>query len=165
MLTTVIPNDLLVQGTLTPAAITLPALSVTNAAIAAAAGIAASKVQHAHRRILAQASATTVAALTQVVHVVIGATGTIQAVKAGAVVPAVGTDTATVDVKKNGTTVLSGIISLTSSQTARQLVSGTITVPTVVAGDVLEIIITPVHSTGTLAQGVFVAVDVWEDPA
>lgn len=163
MPTNVFPSDVLIQGTLTPTTINLPASSVTNTAVAAAAGISASKLQHAHRAVLAQGSASNAAAQTQVLHVVVGATGTVQAVKAGAVVPAVGAATATVDIKKNGTTILSAPISLSSAQTARQLVSGTITVPAVAVGDVLEIVITATAGGGTLAQGLFAAVDIFED--
>jgi hypothetical protein len=138
--------------------------AVANVQVASGANIDAAKLNHAHRCVYAQGSGTSATSATQVFHVVIGTAGTVQAVKAGAVVAAVGTDTCTIDVKKNGTSILSATISLTSSQTARQLVSGTVTTSSAVAGDVYEVVVTPTHSTGTLAQGIFVAMDFFENP-
>lgn len=163
--TTVLPTDLYVQGNIGAASLSVPVNAIRDAQVSAGADIAAGKLQHAHRAILAQGSATTVAAQTQVIHVVSGATATLRISEAGAVVPAVGTDTATIDIQKNGTTVLSSVITLTSSQSARQIVLGTISVPAGVTNDVYEVVITPVHSTGTLAKGVFVVLDVYEDPS
>jgi hypothetical protein len=157
------PEDLNVQGTLTCKNINLPAASVGDAEIESAAKINASKLNHAHRVIYAQGSSSNAAAATQVVHVVVGAAGTVQAVKAGAVVPAVGAATATVDVRKNGTTILTSPITLNNSQTARQQVSGAVSVTSLVAGDVLEIVTTATAGGGTLAQGLFAAIDIFEE--
>lgn len=140
---------------------TIPAGAISSSNIASP--LDADKLTHAHRAVYAQGSAVSAAAATQVIYVVVGATGTIEAVKAGAVVPAVGAATATVDIKKNGTTILSAPISLSSAQTARQLVSGTISDDDVVAGDVLEIVVTATAGGGTLAQGLFAMVDIFED--
>lgn len=161
--TNVIDGDLLVRGKANFASLNIPAGTVTDAMIEALAGIAASKLQHVHRKEFAQGSASNAAAATQVIHVVIGTTATVMSVKAGAVVPAIGAATATVDIKHNGTSILSSAITLNSSQTARQLVSATISTPALAAGDVLEIVITAAAGGGTLAQGVFAVVDIFED--
>lgn len=161
----VFQGDVQVQGTLNAGAITLPSNCVGNSQVqtpAAGSGIDATKLIHDERRMLAQASNTTVSNITQVVHVVIGTAATVLTFEAGAVVPAVGADTATVDLKKNGTTVLGSVITLSSAQSARQVVTGSISVASAVAGDVFEITITAVHSSGTLAQGVFAVMQIKE---
>ncbi len=57
----------------------------------------------------------------------------------------------TVDLKKNGTTVISAPVALTDSTGDRVSVAGTITVPAFVAGDVLSVAMIVTTSTG--AQG------------
>lgn len=158
----IITGNLVVQGNASYHTQTIAAASIGDTQVAPAAGIQASKLQHAHRPIYAQGSSTNATAATQVIYVVVGSTGTVQVAEAGAVVPATGSDTCTVDIKKNGTTILSAVIALTSSQTARQVVAGAVTSASVVAGDVLEVVVAPNHNTGTLPQGVFVALDVFE---
>lgn len=156
-------GDLTIRGALNVTGVAnLAAGSLSGTALNTSVPAPANAVAHAHRRIYTTGSATTVVSATQVIHVCVGATGTVKTVEAGCVVPAIGTDTATVDVKKNGSTILSSTISLTSAQSARQMVAGTISVAALVAGDVLEVIVTPTHSTGTLATGVFAVVDIWE---
>ncbi|HPP29036.1 MAG TPA: hypothetical protein PLV57_21225, partial [Phycisphaerae bacterium] len=69
-----------------------------------------------------------------------------------------------VDLKKNGTTVLSSPISLGTAVTSRSLTTGTIGTAAVVADDVLEVSIEYTAGTqGTAAKGVFAFLDVWED--
>ena len=164
-ITNVLDGDWLFRGLVKFAALVIPNGSVTDAMVAALAGIAATKLQHVHRQEYAQGSASNAAAATQVIHVVLGSTATVVTIKAGAVVPAVGAATATINLYKNGSTILSSSITLNSSQSARQLVSGTIASAGLVAGDVLEVVITATAGGGTLAQGLFVTVDIFEDAA
>jgi hypothetical protein len=154
-----IQGSLYVQGGFTP-----PANSIVDASVAASAAVAATKLQHQHRAIYAQGSSTTAAAATQVIFAVFGATGTVVNFEAGAVVPNVGAATCTVDLKKNGTSILGAAISLSSSQTARQLVAATISNTALVAGDVLEVVVTATAGGGTLAQGLFATLTVNEMP-
>jgi len=127
------------------------------------AGIKATKLEHQHRAAYAQESDTTAAAETRVVHVAHGTSGALKSVKAGCVVPCVGDATITVDLKVNGASVLVSTIGLSSSQSARELVAGTIDTDTLSAGDVVEIAVTVNAGTGTLGKGVFAYVDVHED--
>lgn len=136
---------------------------VQKSHVQASAGIEADKLEHQHRAICEQESDTTATAQDHVVHVVKGLTGTIKTVKAGCVVSCVGDATITVDLHKNGTTVLTGAITLTSAQAAYELVAGTIENAAVVADDVLEIVVTVDAGTGTLGKGMFAYVDLFED--
>lgn len=160
-----VPIDLVVAGTLYAQNMVIPAASVGDSQIPANAGIEASKLMHQHRAVYAQgSSSTTAAADTKVLFTVYGTSGTIIAFRAGAVVPNVGAATCTVDLRKNGTTVLSAVITLNSSQTARQLVSGAVTTTAVASGDVLEVVVTATAGGGTLAQGLFASLTVNELP-
>ena len=162
MSVTVLPTDLVVQGNLVANSMTIPASAVVDATVGAAANIAGSKIQQTIRKTFAQASNATVSAITEPIYLVIGANTTIQAVSAGMVVVALTPDTCTVDIKKNGTSILASAISLTSSQTARQAVVGSIVTPAGVVGDLYEVVITPGHTSGTLGQGVFVEFKAYE---
>ncbi len=57
----------------------------------------------------------------------------------------------TVDLKKNGTTILSGTIALTDSTGDGVIVTGTVSTPNYIAGDVFTVVLTMTTNTG--AQG------------
>lgn len=136
---------------------------VTDAKVAANAGIKASKLEHQHRETYAQESDTTAAAEARVVHVVKGTAGEVRSIKAGCVTPCVGDAVVTVDLLKNGVSILTATFDLTSAQSAYDLVAGTIDTATLEADDVLEVDIAVAAGTGTLGKGVFCYVDLWED--
>jgi hypothetical protein len=81
-----ISGDVFVAGTVTPTGLTLPASSVTDSAVVAAAKIQATKLQHQYQKQFAQESATNAAVEGRVVHVVRGATATIADFRAGNIV-------------------------------------------------------------------------------
>ncbi len=139
--------------------------AVANAEVDAAAAIAASKLEHQHRLIYEQESATTAAAETRVVHVVDGLTGTLKGIKAGSVVANAGAATITVDLLNNGVSILTATFDLDSGDSAYDLVAGTIATAALAADDVLEIDIAVAAGGGTLGKGVFVYVDLYEDAA
>lgn len=155
----VIPANVNIQGTATFSAVQLPASSVSNTNIATPASgsaIAAAKLTHDHRRGYAQESATAAADESRVIYRGIAAAGgTVLKFVAGAVTKAIGDATCTVDLKKNGTTVLSAPISLSSADTNRVALAGTISTPSYAAGDVFEVVIDGTIGTGTLPKGVF----------
>ena len=72
--------------------------------------------------------------------------------------------TVTVDVKKNGVSVLTAVITLDSANTARIAEDGTLDSGevTLAVDDLLEIVIVATVGTGTLATGPFVDVVVEE---
>jgi len=154
-----------VAGALTAESITLPAGTVTNAGVAAAAGISASKLEHQHQITLAQDNGSAATAQTRVVHVVYGATGTLQSIQAGCETACIGDSTIDVDVHVNGSSVLTATIELSSSESAYELVAGTFSDDDLTADDVIEIVITVTAGTGTLGEGVFANLVLTEDAA
>lgn len=125
--------------------------------------LTAEKQEHRYIRTLAQVHGTAATAERRVIHCAHGA-GVVTAVRAGVVVAAVGDSTVSVDVRKNGTTILSGAIVIDNANAAYAEEDGTITVPALAAGDVLEAVVTVSAGTGTLPQGLYVDVIVTEDP-
>jgi len=170
MAQTVLPSDLYVAGALTSQTFSPPAGSISDAAVAApsppSAAVKATKLQQQYEPTYKQASATTAVSDQQVLHVVRGTTATIIDYEAGCVVANIGAATVTVDLLVNGTTVLSSTISLSSSQTAYQVVTAAgFTSTAMVAGNVLETKITATAGGGTLGKGVFVSLRLREDPS
>ena len=161
---TEIDGDLVVMRHLSARTMSIPASTVVDASVAAGANVAASKLEHQYQPLYAQASATTAAAATIAIWRVFGETGSVVAVEAGLVSPNVGAATCTVDVKKNGTTILTGTISLTNAQVARESVAGTLdlTAAALVDGDMLEVVTTATAGGGTLGTGLFVSLKIRE---
>ena len=93
------------------------------------------------------------------VHVALAA-GSVEQFQAGMRVAATGNSTVTVDLKKNGTSILSDIIDLDSTVTAyTQVVAGIdSTLQAYAIGDVFEIVVLAVDGTGTPGQGLFAQV-------
>lgn len=157
-----IEGDVAVTGTLVAiGGLSVPDGSIDADAIEAAAGIEYTKLEHEHRAAHRQSG--TPASATDGIAVIRGATGTLLSVKAGTVVACIGAATITVDVKKNGTTVLSGVITLDSTNTARVAEAGTLSVTTLAAGDLLEVVVVATAGGGTLGTGLFVEVRWAED--
>jgi len=155
-------GDLYVAGALSAAALAVPAGAVSNAAIAPAAGIAATKLQHRNRPVHAQPN-TAATTETRVVYHVRGAAATLVAFAAGSIAKAVGDSTVTVNLRKNGATVLTGVITLNSSSVNYVAQAGTLAATALVAGDVLDVVVTATAGTGTLPTGVFCSLTVDED--
>lgn len=160
-----ITGDTEFTGTVTfTRAVSLPDSTVTNADVVTAAGIDASKLEH--RRAIGYSQPNTAATTeTRTIHVVYGTSGTLLQFAAGSIAKAVGDSTVTVDLKKNGSSVLSAVITLDSGNTNRVLETGTISNTSVAADDWLEIVITATVGTGTLPTGVFVQLVLDEDAA
>jgi hypothetical protein len=148
-----IPDDVHVEGRITAQSMTVPDSAVKDASVASDAAIQATKVIHQHQKSYSQPN-TTATTETRVIHEARGA-GTVQEFRAGSIVACLTTATITVDLKKNGTTVLSAVITLNNGNTARVAVAGTVTSAAYVAGDVFEIVITATASGGTIGTGFF----------
>jgi hypothetical protein len=131
--------------------------------VAAAAGIAASKLVHHFPVSLSQAAGSVVASETRVVHIA-KAAGTIAYVAVVTDTAPTGGDKAfTVDVKKSTgggafASVLSAVVTVNSSSTSKTPQAGTVSVAAYAAGDVLEIVIAASGSTGTQGYGPCVTV-------
>jgi hypothetical protein len=154
-------GNLHVVGRITSESMTIPDSTVTDDTVASDAGIGAEKLQHQYQPRYFQSG--TAAAATAVLHVVQGDTATLMAVDVGSVVAAVGDSTVTVDVKKNGTTVLSGTVQLDSGNSAYVPEAGTVSVSNAVDGDVYTAVVTVSAGTGTLPTGLYVALKIRED--
>lgn len=152
---TTLPTDLYVAGNVACKSLTLTAGCVVDASVQQNAGIQASKLQHQHQRIFSQDSTASAVSERKTVHVTYGASATVIAFEAGAIAPATGNDTVTVDLWQNGVSILNSPITLNNSQSARQLVTSSLKSESSVAGDVFEVNVTYTHNTGTAPQGVF----------
>lgn len=156
-------GDLFVNGAFRAKTASLPSSSITNSNVVAGAGISASKLQHQHQHVYAQEGTNASASARQILHVVVGATGTVESIKATLTTACIGAATITVDLKKNGTTILSAVISFSSSDAAFTLKAGTISTPAVVVGDVLEIVVVATAGGGTLGKGIAAVLKIRED--
>jgi hypothetical protein len=162
-------NDVIILGQLSAKSIVLPAGSVGDAQMTLANPVQATKLQHQYEVGYAQyaglpASGTTVVNDQLVLHVVRGSTGIPLDFKAGVVVANVGAATVTVDLWRNGASILTSVITLNNSQAAYQLVTAAgFSFTSLVAGDVLEVKVIATAGGGTLAKGLFANLHMRED--
>jgi hypothetical protein len=155
-------GNLYVAGTLQAQTLVPSTGSVSNTHVADAAAIEHTKLRHRH--VLTYGQSGTAAAATVPIHLA-HAAGTILAVSAGVIGAHVGDSTTTVDVKRQGTSILTAPIVLDSGNAARTEEAGTLdgAQDDVTAGDLLEVVVTVNAGTGTLGTGLFVNVVVSED--
>jgi len=158
-------EDLIVRGTLIPSSVSLPANVITTSTqVQAGANLNADKTE---QRVYPSWTQPNTAATTETRTLFVARrAGTVNEVIAGSIVAAIGDSTVTLDVKKNGTTILSAVITLDNANTARIIESGSISgAGTFVAGDWFEVVIVATINTGTLPTGVFVQCEVDQDGA
>jgi hypothetical protein len=155
-------GDLDITGNLTVGSIDIPAASIGDDEISPTAAIAASKQVH---RVYAkyQQSGTAVTA-TALLHTAYAA-GTALAVAITTLTVAVGAATVTIDVKKNGTTILSGIVTLDTGNVAYVAETGTISVPSYATGDTYSAVVVATAGGGTLPTGLLVELILNENPS
>lgn len=160
----VIPNDVHVDGNLSAKTATMPSGSITNAMIAALAGISASKLQKRTYADYQQVHGSAATTQRIVIHRVKGATGTINSFKCLTSVLNIGAATISVQLKKNGSNILSAATVLDTENTAfiAEDAAG-FTSASLVAGDVLEVDITATAGGGTLGQGFYCVAEIDED--
>lgn len=137
-----IEGDTYITGTLTAGAMNVPASSVGNTEIEAQANISASKLEHQHNLNVAIFDHATDVSARRVGFFRAESNCTIDKFAVYVTVAAGATTTVSVDLLKNGTTILTGTISITNSHTAYQIVEGTLSSSTLVADDVLEVNVT-----------------------
>lgn len=154
-------GDVLVRGTLRCGGFQPPLNSVGNTQFNSADPLAATKQDHQYVKEVKQAHGTAVVARREVIHRA-HAAGSIVGVDAGLVVACVGGATVTIDIKKNGTTVLSGSVVLDNTNSAFTSEAGAFSSTTLAAGDVLEADVTVAAGGGTIGQGLYVSLVVRE---
>jgi hypothetical protein len=148
-----INDDIFIGGTLQATYFVAPANSIGDAAIPLGAGIQAEKLEHLNPALFSQNGSA--AAETRVVFVAAAAC-TVEAFRAGSVTPAVGVAVATLDLRKNGVSVLTAPITLDSANAAYTPESGTLSgAPTLAAGDVLTVVATSTPGGGTAPTGMY----------
>ncbi len=144
---------------------------VTKAMVKSTAGLSGTQiVRHESINIELYGPATTIAALTKWLHLVRGATGTIVAAQVVHAVAGTGDRTVTVDLQKSTAggafaTILSGTMQVLVATTIRTAVTATISSAGVVAGDIIEAIVTLGGTTGSYPQGLLLTVTIEEDYA
>jgi len=141
--------------------LSLPAGSLTNAMVSATAAIAASKLVSYQKMIYA--SYGTLTTRTVVLGIMRGATGLSVGVECSNVTQCAGSSTVTVDIQKDGVTILSSVVTLDSSTGDLGVEAGTITDTALADGEVITAVITAVASgTDVIATGVAVQLDFTE---
>jgi hypothetical protein len=148
-----VDGDMIVSGELKCGTFVPPTNSFGNSNVKTTDPITANKLYHQHQKALGQKHTDTAAAERRVIHVAVDA-GTLISFEAMATVANIGDSTVTVNLYKNGSSILSSVPSLTSSNAAFARVAGTFSNAAYVAGDVFEVVITISAGTGTLAKGV-----------
>jgi len=161
-----INGDVQIAGNLQAQTMTIPSNTVTNASVQAAAGIAATKLQKRTYARYFTATGTAVATIRIPIHRVKGATGTINSFKCGNTVLNIGAATISIQLKKNGSNILSAATVLDTGNTAYVAEDAAgFTSSSLVAGDILEADITATAGGGTLGQGLFIIAEIDEDAA
>jgi hypothetical protein len=140
-----------------------PPGTILDADVSAGAGVQYTKLQQLRPAVYSQNG--TAASATIPIGVVYGATGTLVSIKAGSIAACAGAATITVDLKKNGSSVLTAVITLDNANTARVMEAGTFSSTSLVTGDFLELVITATAGGGTLGTGLLVQVRWAEDPS
>lgn len=103
---------------------------------------------------------------THFLHRVKGAAGTVLYLSVTNLTACAGGSTVTVDIKKNGTTILSAVVTLDSSTGDEGFEDGILAATALVADDILTAVITAIASgTDALASGVGVELATAEDHA
>ena len=165
-------NDLVVNGTINCQKINLPASTILDAAVSAGAAIQATKLIHRNSYDYQLfGPTTTVTALTQWLHTVKGATATLIDVLAMSAVQATGADrTVDVDIQKSTgggafATVLTATIHFTNGTAIRTAVAGAFSSTSLVAGDIIQAVVTVAGAAGAQQQGLMVTLRIDETPA
>lgn len=156
-----------VAGTLSATRVNLPDGTVTNASVLAGAGIAATKLEHQFPVRYQTVAGTAVATATHPIHIAHGATGDLVALRVACTTAPTTSDTVTVDLQKSTAggafaSVLTGVVTLNSSSTARVVQSGTISSAPFVTTDIFQVVVV---ASGTSCQGLVVVAVLREDAA
>lgn len=159
-----INDDLYVHGDFKADSMQVPYNSIGDIHIAPSLGIIQyNKMQQQRAAKYTQKYGTAVVSERAGIHIGVGS-GTILNFFAALAVPCVGAATVTVDLLKNGVSVLSGIITFNSGVTAFTSVLGTLSGSTYSAADVYEVNVTATAGGGTIGQGLTVMLYTKESP-
>jgi len=154
----ILDGDIQIRGNLNCNSITLPQNAIDNSSqIKAGTNLNADKLE---QRFFPAWSQPNSAASTETRTLFVARRpGTVNEVIAGSIAKASGDAVVTLDVKKNGTTILNAVITLDNANTNRLVELGSVTSSAFVAGDWFEVVITATANTGTLPTGVFLQME------
>ena len=161
-----IVGDLRVTGNLVAGGMTIPSNSIGDGQIQAGSPgkyISPTKYERWVERTYAQPN-TTATTETKPLHAAYGATGQVVQFVAGSIAVAAGAATVTIDLKKNGTSILTAPITLNNTNSPRVVVAASIASANYVVGDFFEVVVTATAGGGTLPTGVFAQMMTTEDP-
>lgn len=136
--------------------------SITNDHISSSTDIDADKIQHLHKpgTNFALAIGGTPVAREEIVYVCEASTAVVRGFHA--LLNDTGTSTScTFDLKKNGTTILTGVVTIVHGDADKSIHDGTLSNSGLVAGDILSIALAQTANTG--AQGPFAWVEIDEN--
>lgn len=151
--------------------VNLPASTISNSQVSAAAAIAASKVVHRVPLIYAQADGSDVASATQLLFLASYDCTIVSVELRVTTAPTGGDKQFTVDIQKDTdgggsfATILSSVITVDSSNVDDTLEAGTLSTTDLADGDALRVVVTASGSTGSQGQGLVVVVKLNEDPS
>lgn len=140
--------------------ITYPNGEIVNEHISSSAAIDSDKLQHLHKKgtNFALAIGGTPAAREEIVYVCEAAAAVVRGFHA--LLNDTGTSTSvTFDLKKNGTTMLSAVITITHGDSDKAVLDGTLASTSLVAGDILSIQLAQTSTTGAAGPYAWVEVD------
>ena len=151
-----VQEDVYCEKTFQAATLIPSSACVSNSHVAEDANLDPSKLGHRFMRYLNQDG--TVAAVTIPIHVARGA-GVVMKVEAGSIAICT-TGSVTIDVKKNGTTILTSVITLDTGNTNRIIEAGTVSGDgSYSADDLFEVVVAIVSSGGLTGLCVQVELD------
>lgn len=157
-------GDAYVRGHLNALTMTLPDGTVTNAMVNGSAAIAASKLEHRHVLKYSQEEDTTIASEKHGLFICRGATGENVELEACITGTAcIGAATVSIEVKKNGTTILSAPLVINAGDAVGDIKTATISVSALADDDRLTIEVTATAGGGTVGKGLLVCMHVNED--
>lgn len=166
----IVPSNMHVQHTLSCGTFSPPASSIGSAAVNASEPIVASKLYHRYKPRHSQATGSSVAAATENVFIAT-ADCVVNNVRVFVETAPIGVKTFTVDVKKSTAggafaSILSSVVTVNSSTTNRSVTVGTLSgTPTLIATDVLQVVVAVTGSSGTQALGMVAQIEIDEEPA
>jgi hypothetical protein len=164
-----IDEDLYINGNLSAKSMSIPASGVGDAQVAAGANLSASKLQHRDRFVFGQSGAA--ASATAPIRVAVATTplsstdtptARVVSVRAGSITPCTGNATITVDVQKGGASMLTGVITLDASNSARVAEEGVLADGDLETGDWVDLVVVATVGTGALGTGLLVEVEIDE---
>jgi hypothetical protein len=153
-----VEGDVYVAGDISGRTTTLADGSVTNDAVAAAADIVASKLEHQYTITVGEESAVGANDQSVVAHVCRGLTGLITGFSAGHVAALEGTEVTEVELLINGATCLTGAIALDNGDAAYAVVAGTIDDGALAVDDVIEVVFDWTTGDGDAGAGQFATI-------